>query len=70
MSFDNVEKLSISVFGLSREILEGWASVCCVHVFLVIHNINKINNRIVFCCIHLYIHTEKPVLSGHPWGIV
>ena len=32
--FDNFEKLSTLV-GLSRDILEGWARGCCVHVFLV-----------------------------------
>ena len=32
--FDNFEKLS-TLFGSSGDILEGWARVCCVHVFLV-----------------------------------
>ena len=32
--FDNVEKLSM-LLGFSRDIVEGWARVCCVHVFLV-----------------------------------
>ena len=32
--FDNFEKLSM-LLGFSRDILEGWARVCCVHVFLV-----------------------------------
>ena len=36
--FDNFEKLSM-LLGFSRYILEGWAKVCCVHVFLV--NLNN-----------------------------
>ena len=32
--FDNFEKL-LMLLGLSRDILEGWARGCCVHVFLV-----------------------------------
>ena len=32
--FENFEKLSL-LLGFSRDILEGWARVCCVHVFLV-----------------------------------
>ena len=32
--FDNFEKLSM-LLGFSRDILEGWARGCCVHVFLV-----------------------------------
>ena len=32
--FDNFEKLS-TLLGFSRDILEEWASVCCLHVFLV-----------------------------------
>ena len=32
--FVNFEKLSI-LLGFSRDIVEGWARVCCVHVFLV-----------------------------------
>ena len=32
--FDNFEKLLL--LGLSRDILEGWARGCCVHVFLVL----------------------------------
>ena len=32
--FDNFEKLSM-LLGFSRDVLEGWARVCCVHVFLV-----------------------------------
>ena len=33
--FDNYEKLSM-LHEFSREVLEGWARSCCVHVFLVI----------------------------------
>ena len=33
--FDNFEKLLLR--GFARGILEGWARVCCVHVFLVLH---------------------------------
>ena len=32
--FDNFKKLS-TCLGFSRDILEEWARVCCVHVFLV-----------------------------------
>ena len=32
--FDNFEKLSM-LLGFSRDILEGWARVCCAHVLLV-----------------------------------
>ena len=33
--FHNFEKLSMSL-GFSKDVLEGWARGCCVHVFLVI----------------------------------
>ena len=33
--FDNFEKLSM-LHWFSRDVLEGWARVCCVHAFLVI----------------------------------
>ena len=42
--FDNFEKLSM-LLGLSRDILEGWARGCCVHVFLVINS--KINVKTI-----------------------
>ena len=32
--FDNFEKLSV-LLGFSSDIMEGWARVCCAHVFLV-----------------------------------
>ena len=32
--FDNFEKLSM-LLGFSRDVLKGWARVCCRHVFLV-----------------------------------
>ena len=32
--FDNFEKL-LKLLRFSRDMLEGWARVCCVHVFLV-----------------------------------
>ena len=35
--FDNFEKLAI-LLRFSRDILEGWAKICCVHVFLVSQN--------------------------------
>ena len=38
--FDNFEKLSI-LFGFSRDILEGWARVCFVHVFLLMCEIDQ-----------------------------
>ena len=34
--FDNFEKL-FTLLVFSRDILEGWARVCCVHVFLVVN---------------------------------
>ena len=40
--FDNFEKLSMLV-GLLRDILEGWARGCCVHVFLVVKSVNGQN---------------------------
>ena len=38
--FENLEKLSI-LFGFSRDVFEGCARVCCVHVFLVIKMLHK-----------------------------
>ena len=60
--FDNFEKL-LMLLGLSRDILEGWARGCCVHVFLVLNIFFLLSSELAGNEISLNIY-GKPNIIG------